>query len=136
MTSSAFALQKALHAALTADAAVLALLGGPRIYDDVPHGAPVPYVSFGLTTERDWSTGSEEGSEHVVTLHVWSDAAGRKQTQQIVSALRDVIHDAALSVPGHRLINLRHELSETRRETNGDGYRGLVRLRAVTEPTN
>lgn len=135
MSSSAFSVQKAVHAALTDDAGVLGLLGGPRIYDDVPRGVPAPYVSFGLTTERDWSTGSEAGSEHVVTLHVWSDAAGRKQTQDIVSALRAALHDAALAVAGHHLVNLRHEFSETRREADGEGYRGLVRLRAVTEPS-
>lgn len=134
MSSAAFALQKALHATLIADAAVLASLGGPRIYDDVPRGEPAPYVSLGLTTERDWSTGSEAGSEHVVTLHVWSDAAGRRQAAEIVCALRSAVHDAALAVSGHRLVNLRHEFSETRREADGEGYRGLVRLRAVTEP--
>lgn len=134
MTTSAFALQNAIHARLAADAAVVGLLGGPRVYDDVPRGAPLPYITFGLSTERDWSAGDEPGDEHILTLHVWSGAAGRKEAQEIIGAMRAALHDEALSLPGHRLVNLRQEFSDTRREPDGDGYRGLVRLRAVTEP--
>lgn len=134
MTTSAFALQKAIHSRLVSDAAVLGLLGGPRVYDDVPRGAALPYVTFGLTTERDWSVGDAAGDEHILTLHVWSGGAGRKQTQDIIGAMKGALHDQLLSLSGHRLINLRHEFSDTRREPDGDGFRGLVRLRAVTEP--
>lgn len=134
MTAAAFALQKAIHTRLVGDAMVTALLGGPRVFDDVPRGAQMPYVTFGLTTERDWSGDDAPGSEHILTLHVWSDAAGRKQAQEIIGAMRDALHDEALSLSGHRLVNLRHEFSDTRREPDGEGYRGLVRLRAVTEP--
>ena len=82
MATPAWELQKAIHGALTSDAEVIALLGGARIYDDVPRGAELPYVTFGQSTARDWSTGSEAGSEHIVTLHVWSRqrASARRTT--------------------------------------------------------
>jgi hypothetical protein len=134
MSNSGWALQQSIYATLTTDAAVLALLGGPRIYDDVPQGAAFPYLTIGQSTLRDWSTGSEEGHEHTLTLHVWSREKGRKQTHAIIAALREALHDRALTLDGHRLINLRHELSEARREPDGDTYRGIVRYRAVTEP--
>jgi hypothetical protein len=35
---------------------------------------------------------------------------------------------------GVRLVNLRHEFSEVRRDADGETSRGLVRFRAVTEP--
>ncbi len=134
MPTASFALQKAIHAALTTNAALLALLGGPRVYDDVPRGAPFPYVTFAQSTERDWSTGSEEGGEHIVTLHVWSRAAGSKEAQEIIGAVRAALHDQALALTGHRLVNLRREFSEVRRDADGETTHGLVRLRAVTEP--
>jgi len=134
MSSAAWALQKSVHAALTADVPLTALLGGPRIYDDVPRGASFPYLTFGLSTERDWSTGGEAGAEHVLTLHVWSEAGGRKETHEIIGAVRAALHDAALTLVGHRLVNLRHELSDARREPDGETYHGIVRFRAVTEP--
>jgi hypothetical protein len=134
MTTAAFALQKAIHSTLVADADVVARLGGARVYDDVPRGAALPYVTFGPTTKRDWSAGDDPGNEHIMTLHVWSNAAGRKETQEIIGAMRDALHDQSLALAGYRLINLRHEFSDTRREPDGDGYRGIVRFRAVTEP--
>jgi hypothetical protein len=135
MSSSSWALQQSIFARLTADAALTALLGGPRVHDDVPQASPFPYISFGHSLVRDWSTGSEDGSEHVVTLHVWSQGKGKKEAHEIMDAVRSALHDQALSLAGHRLVNLRHELSEARREPDGDTTHGIVRYRAVTEPT-
>jgi Protein of unknown function (DUF3168) len=134
MASAAWALQQAIHAALTADAGLLALLGGTRVYDDVPTRAEFPYVTFAPGEERDWSTGSEDGTEHVVRLNVWSRAGGRKETMAILSVLRALLHDGGLSLTGHRLVNLRHETSDVRRASDGETYHGMVRFRAVTEP--
>ena len=133
MPTASFALQKAIHAALTADPALVALLGGPRVYDHVPRGAAFPYVTFAQSAEYDWSTGTELGHQHVVTLHVWSRAAGSQEAQEILGAVRAALHDQALAFSGHRLVNLRQEFSEVRRDADGETYHGLVRLRAVTE---
>lgn len=133
MTSASFALQQAVVAELTGDAALAGLLGGARVYDDVPERSAFPYLTIGQTTERDWSTGSEPGSEHVFTLHVWSRARGRKQTDAIMAAARDVLHDRPLVLADHRLINLRHEFSDARRDPDGETFHGVVRFRAVTE---
>lgn len=136
MPAASWALQKSIHAVLMEDAAVLAALGGPRVYDHVPRGASYPYLTFGQMTVRDWSTGSEASDEHIVTLHVWSKAAGREETQDIIGAVRAALHDRSLALDDHRLINLRHEFSETRREPDGQHFHGIVRLRAVTEPAS
>jgi Protein of unknown function (DUF3168) len=132
--SASLALQAAIFAALTANADVTALVGTARIFDDVPPNTPYPYVTFGQTTERDWSTSTEPGSEHTLTLHVWSKERGRRQAHRIGVALRAALVDTPLILVGHRLINLRHEFSETRREGDGETYRAIVRFRAVTEP--
>jgi len=134
MSSSSWALQQSIFAVLAADATLVALLGGPRVYDDVPQASAFPYLTFGHSLVRDWSTGSEDGSEHVVTLHVWSQEKGKKEAHEIMGAVRTALHDQALSLAGHRLVNLRHELSEARREPDGDTTHGIVRYRAVTEP--
>jgi hypothetical protein len=133
MSSAGFALQKAIFAKLTSDAATLAALGGPRIYDDAPARAEFPFVTFGQSTERDWSTGTDEGYEHLVTLHVWSRARGRKETEAVIAAARQALHDQDLTLSGHRLINLRHEYSDVRRDSDGATFHGIARFRAVTE---
>ena len=134
MASAGWALQQAVYAALIGDAGLLALLGGERVYDAVPTRAEFPYVTFAQGAERDWSTGSEEGAEHILTLHVWSRGAGRKEAVEIMGQVRSVLHDAALALSGFRLVNLRHELSDARRDADGETWHGMVRLRAVTEP--
>ncbi|MGF1650360.1 MAG: DUF3168 domain-containing protein [Hyphomicrobiaceae bacterium] len=135
MTTAGWALQVAIHQVLVSDAALGAELGGGRVYDYVPRGASYPYVTFGQTAENDWSSGSDQGSEHLITLHVWDDGRGRRTAHRIVARVRGLLHDATLSLQGHRLINLRHEFTDVRREGDGQTIRALVRFRAVTEPT-
>lgn len=134
MTSASHDLQRSVFIALTSSAPLTALLGGPHVYDDVPRHAAFPYVTIGQSTVRDWSTGGELGHEHILTLHVWSRAAGRKETYEIISALEATLHDASLALSQHRLVNLRHEVSDARRDPDGETYHGVVRYRAVTEP--
>ena len=134
MASAAFALQKAIYNRLIGDAGVLAALGGARVYDDVPARKEFPYVTFGSAIERDWSTGTEAGKEHVLTLNVWSRAHGRKESDDVLEAARVALHDVVLTLDGHRLVNLRHEVSDVRRDSDGETYNGSARFRAVTEP--
>jgi hypothetical protein len=134
MANAAWALQQAIFSALTGDAGLVALLGGARVYDDVPTRAAFPYVTFAQSQERDWSTGSEDGGEHSLTLHVWSRGGGRRETQAIMAHVRALLHDVPLSLAGFRLVNLRHEFSDARRDPDGETLHGIVRFRAVTEP--
>jgi hypothetical protein len=131
--SAAWALQKAIYAALAGDAALTAVIGASSIHDDVPRGAGRPYVTFGRWVSRDLGTTSGDGEEHLIQLHVWSEAKGHRQTHEILGRLRDAVHEAPLTLDSGVLVNLRVESVEARRETDGDTYQGIVRLRAVTE---
>ena len=133
MSSASLELQKAVFATLSGNAALVALLGGAKIYNDVPRGAALPYVTIGESTVRDWSTGDDEGHEHLLTILVWSRANGEREVHQIISAVEAVLDQAAPTVAGARLVNFRHEFSEIRRDADGETSRGLMRFRAVTE---
>jgi hypothetical protein len=133
MPSSSWALQKAVHSTLVGNAALVAALGAARIYDDVPRKPTFPYVTYGASTVRDWSTGTEDGHEHVLTLHVWSRGAGRKQAHELVGTIEAALDQQPLTLDSHRLVNLRHELSDIRREPDGETWRGIIRFRAATE---
>ena len=134
MANASWSLQQAIYTTLSSATPLIDLLGGPHIYDDVPQRAAFPYLTLGQSTVRDWSTGSDDGLEHLLTLHVWSRAGGRGQTHDIMAAVEGALDDQSLALDGHRLVNLRHVLSEARREPDGVTYHGIVRLRAVTEP--
>ena len=130
-----WALQRGVYQALAGSLDLTTLLGGARIYDDAPQGATFPFITFGQSVVRDWSTGTEDGAEHDLTLHVWSRSGGKKQVQEILEAIKVVLHDRPLALPDHHLVNLRYELSEARLDPDGDTFHGIVRYRAVTEPT-
>ena len=135
MTAPAAEVQKAIHAALSGDAGVLALLGGARVYDHAPPNVPFPYITFGRTSIYDWSTGTESGTEQLLTLHVWSKGKGKKEAHALVDAVGERLNDADLALDGHTLVNLRLEFSEVRFDEDQSVHHGLLRFRAVTEPS-
>ena len=131
---ASWALQRSIYQALANSLELVSLLGGVRVYDDPPQSAPYPFITLGQSVIRDWSTGSEKGAEHGLTLHVWSRSGGKQEMQQIVEAVRKALHDKPLTLQDHYLINLRHKFSEARLDPDGDTFHGVVRYRAVTEP--
>jgi hypothetical protein len=134
MSTAAAALRAAVHDTLVADAPLTALLGGPKVYDEAPAGVAFPYVTLGEARVTDFSTGSERGEEHQLTLHAWSRQGGHKEAHLIAGTLLQALDDAPLSVADHRLVNFRFALADVRREPDGRTYHALVRFRAVTEP--
>ncbi|MGE4371683.1 MAG: DUF3168 domain-containing protein [Xanthobacter sp.] len=134
LTSPALGLRAAIHAALSADAALTAQLGEPRIFDVPPKDAPFPYVALGETVVSDWSTATEAGTEQALTLHVFSRSGGRAEAFGLVALVQQALHDAPLAVAGHHLANLRATSAEVVREKDGRTFHALVRFRAVTEP--
>jgi hypothetical protein len=133
MTHPTLALQKAVVAALSADAAVDALVGD-RIYDAPPRDAAFPYVSFGEARVADWSTATDTGAEHRLIVEAWSRERGKRQCYEVIEAVETALDDAALALDDHALVNLRFEFADVRREGDGITYRGTMRFRAVTEP--
>ena len=134
-TAAAAALRAAIHDALVADAPLAAVLGGARVYDEPPRAAVFPYVTLGEARITDWSTGTESGEEHVLTLHAWSRQGGHKEAHLVAGALLQALHDVPLTLTGHNLVNLRFTLADVRREADGRTYHAVVRFRAVTEPS-
>lgn len=132
--STGWSLQRSVYQALANSVQLTGLLGGVRIYDDPPQAASFPFVTLGQSLVRDWSTGTEDGAEHLLTLHVWSRTGGRKEVHDIIEAIKSVLHDKPLMLLDHHLVNLRAEFSEVRPDPDGHTFHGIVRYRAVTEP--
>jgi hypothetical protein len=133
MSSAALDLQKAIVLRLTSDAALTGQLGGSKIYDHPSAGAKLPYVSLGHTMAYDWSTASEAGHEHLVTIHVWSRAGGRIEAHEIMEKIRLRLDGFGAELLNHRLVLLRLEFEEVRFDVGEDGYHGMMRYRALTE---
>lgn len=134
MNAPAVELQRAIFTALKQEGALTALLGGEKIFDQVPPKATFPYITFGRTSLYDWSTGTESGTEQLFTLHIWSRSKGKKEALDIMEACKTCLHDSGLALDGHHLVNLRLEFAECRYDENLLVHHGLLRFRAVTEP--
>ncbi|MCI5047629.1 MAG: DUF3168 domain-containing protein [Aquisalinus sp.] len=134
LTQPAYALQEALWLALTSDTALQLLLGNPpRIYDQPPPDAIFPFLTIGETRLRAVD-GVEGAVEHDLRFHAWSRYEGRAELKEIISAVHDVVHDAALTVTGQRLVSLRFVFSDIFRKVDSETFHAVMRYRALTEP--
>jgi hypothetical protein len=133
--SASWALQQAVFAALCASDDIKDLVDDPpRIFDTPPRGAAFPYIVIGDDTESDWSTATEDGSEHALAIHIWSRADGHKEAKLVADTVRDALDGAALSVTGQALIDIRYLETTFTRESDGETIHAVLRFRAVLEP--
>jgi hypothetical protein len=133
MAAAAVELQKVIFAALKGDATVTGIVGN-RIHDTAPANVHFPYLTFGRTSSFDWSTGTEIGTEHLFTIHVWSKAKGKTETLELMGRVEALLREASLSPEGHHLVNLMPDFAESRFDEELSLHHGLLRYRAVTEP--
>jgi len=131
--SAANALLQAIHRRLSRDAALTAILGPEGIGDRLMPRADLPCIVFGDLETRDFSTSTEDGEEHFLTLEIWSDGEGRRQAQQIAAIAHGLLHNAALDIEGFSLVSLLQTSQRARREPKTKLYVCQMRFRAVTE---
>ncbi len=102
----AAALQAAVFQRLTADAALVALVG-PAIFDAVPSGSLPPlYVVLGAEDVRDASDKTGGGAEHTFAVSVLTQSAGFSTAKQVAAAVSDALVDAPLNLSRGRLVAL------------------------------
>ena len=127
---SAWALQQAVFAALSGDAALTALIGA-RIFDGVPETAALPYLVLGEASE---TAAADNAISHTLALHIWSRAGGTREVKQIAAVVRSCLDGAALSLADHALIDLRFASADYSRQSDGKTFRAVLRFTAFTEP--
>ena len=134
MSNPAFALQIAMRDALLTHAPLVLLLGGAHVHEETPRGASSTYISFAAIETRDWSTADAKAHEHFVNLAVTTNSRSRKLAQDILDEIEHVLDNAALTLTGHLLVNLRLTFWSVVREKNGENFGATLRFRAATEP--
>ncbi|KQV32616.1 hypothetical protein ASC97_03350 [Rhizobium sp. Root1203] len=131
--SAANELLSAIHARLIGDTELSVVIGLDGIRDRYMTGGNLPCIVIGDLATNDYSTSTEAGEEHLLTLEVWSEASGRKQAQQIAASIRALLANASLPLETHLLVNLQHVATLTRREAKARLFVAALRFRAVTE---
>ncbi|MGL4975877.1 MAG: DUF3168 domain-containing protein, partial [Bosea sp. (in: a-proteobacteria)] len=92
------------------------------------------YALFGDVKAEDWSTGSDRGCDQRLEIVVWG-AETTSASAMLAAADRicDLLHDATLTLTGHRLVNLRHLTCAVERDAKTSLPRTTLGFRAVTE---
>jgi hypothetical protein len=128
------ALLSAIYEALVGDADLLAMLGRPAIHDRVPRGAAPPFVAFTAFDTRTADGDEPPLSEHRIGIDVVSRGYGRREASQIAHRIREILHDAALDLSGHRLVQLLHVRTRIGPERDRRSFRAAITFRGLTEP--
>jgi hypothetical protein len=132
--SAANAVMSAIYAALSGDAALSALLGGGVISDRLMERAKLPAIVLSAIDSRDYSTASEAGEEHFITLDIWADGQGRKAALTIAARVKALLHDVSLSLGSeHHLVAIRLMEQRSLRQKQRPEQSLSLRFRAVTE---
>jgi hypothetical protein len=134
MSDAALRLRQAIHARLTSDAELVALLGGPRVHDEAPRAQPGPHVLFESWSAEDASTPDCRMTRHEFDLALYAgDTAASAKGLAIAARIEALLHDALLGLTGHRLVFLYWRSSLVGRDGQTRNPRLLISFSALTE---
>lgn len=104
------------------------------IYDHVPPEAQLPYITLGHSNERPWHTKTFDGSEHVITLDLWSRGPGRQELTSMMTLVRQAMQAFTMG-DAFECILFQFEFSEILRDLEDDILHGILRYRATIQET-
>ena len=133
----AWPLQEALFDLICKDPGCDAHFVG-RIYDAPPPYAAdaTPdglYLTLGDEQAQDWSTGSDAGSVHVVSINIHAPRRGFAEAKQAAGAVSDAVMGGTLTLSRGRVVNTRFVDARTRREEKDALRRIELRFRMTLE---
>lgn len=134
MLEPSISLKRALRTHLLSQTQLVALLGGNHVFDVPPRGQQMPYVVFSNLRARDFSTATEQGTEHALELSIYTDTQSTEQALELSQHLHSALHDVSLSLQDHALVSLRHLETQIVKASEPDAHtRAVLKWRAVTE---
>ena len=131
--SREYALQQAVYNKLRANTALMDALAARKggLFDNVPDKTKYPRVVIGEGTLIDWDTESDFGAEQTLTIHVWSDQPGMKETKMIMGLVYQALHEVAITPVGFNSVFIRREFSTTMLDADGATRHGVLRFRSI-----
>ena len=132
----AWPLQQAVHARLTADPGVTALLGD-RIHDAAPDTPRLDQVYAVLGDEEvdDWSTATDRGAEHLIRIAVHAPRSGFAAAKQAAAAISDALIGTPLTLARGHVVCIGFVRAETARSED-DALRSIaLGFRVLIEDT-
>lgn len=128
-------LQRALYAAMTGNAPLMALVEGVHAVVDQPDDAELPeafpYISFGQDTLTASDTKTTDGINALCQIDVWSRANNYTEAKEIGAAIRTALHHQSLTISGANHIITRFESADYMIDADGQTKHGVCLVRVV-----
>lgn len=127
-------ISKALHALLSANTGVQAVLGiPPRLYDNPPDDPIFPYLTYGPMRSEDISADGAVINAHTLTLHIWSRYGGRAQVMEVLAAVTGALQSGTINLPQANLVRAQVSYTDIFRAPDGLTLHGLIRFSLTTD---
>jgi hypothetical protein len=120
--SASLAVQKLLVAALSG------IPGISGVYDGPSPEAVAPYLVVGADVVTDWSTKTESGHEHRLSVNAWDQGPGSAGAKRLIGAVEDALAGLSGTADGHSIVSVR--LLRSLVLTDPDGWsQGIAEFR-------
>lgn len=119
--------QLSLYGKLTADSTLMALITG--VYDYVPQNQAFPFITIGDVAWNDRSSHTTDGYTGDFTIHVWTEAHGRKTNYAIQKRIDELINTGTITISGWNNLSMRRTLTNTLVEADTLTVHGVCRYR-------
>ncbi|MCT9858224.1 DUF3168 domain-containing protein [Priestia megaterium] len=91
MSTRMYDVQTKMYEVLNSNEQLKSMVTG--VYDYVPESTVVPYVTFGHMLSSADGSKTDSGEKITVTLDVWSEGKGRRQTVMIMQVIEEILED-------------------------------------------
>ena len=115
-------LQRAIFQRLANDGALNALVAG-AVFDAVPISAPDLFVAIGPERVTAQSDASASGTIHQLQISVVTERNGYADAKVVAAAISDALADADLSLPRGRVVSLRFQRAQAKRDEGANTRR-------------
>jgi hypothetical protein len=127
-----WALQQAIYARLTGDAALMGRITG--VFDHPPAKQAFPYIVLGTTTAEDEDDDRTTGFQAETMIHVWARGhAGGRDVKVIQADVYRLLHRSPPTVTGALVSDATIEFTEQFRDPDGLTTQGVQRLRVTMQ---
>lgn len=125
MSDGSFELQAAIFTTLSELSPALASGG---VHAPAPQNTPLPYVEIqdGSNTPND--VVGRNGLQELVNVHVWTSPGSFVPAKQIISRIRDALHQKNLTVSGQSYASVVVTSTRTFNDEDGTSIHGVVSL--------
>jgi len=106
-------LERAILSALRDSDRIRDLLGRMGAVISGVEYSDTPVIAYAAAKARAWHSATFDGQDHEITLHLRTSPRD-VELGALAAAVTERLHDADLPLPGHALIELQFERSESR----------------------